>query len=58
MKPFNFFLIAIGFVISFPLAVVFTIVGFLYESIKTGIEVGIGLFGKMDAQVKKFMNLK
>jgi hypothetical protein len=58
MKPFNFFLIAIGFVIAFPIAMVFTVFGFLWQSIRIGFEVGQGLFGKMEKSVEKFMSVK
>jgi hypothetical protein len=58
MKPFNFFLIAIGFVVSFVFLLIFVVFGFLFSAMRTGFEVGVGLFAKMDDQVKKFMTVK
>lgn len=58
MKPFYFFLIAIGFVIAFPIVLFFIAFGFLAQSIKTGFEIGQGLFEKLQAQVGKYMTVK
>lgn len=58
MKVINFFLTAIGFLLSFVFQVSFLVVGFVYASMKTGFEVGILIFTKMDQNFKKYMSVK